>query len=208
VVDGDSVAVVGHGGFLRSLWPGLTGREKNHLNNLDGILLDVDIGRGGVRVHSFWELPSERSFGHDDRCGVEDTEKIAAIYKRMTHRSQSRNTKHQKSQKDQKGGGVNMPLAYFQDGAQMRGTFGEPTGVGLSATGAWVRSPLNQTGGRRTRKQSRGRKQKGGFSASIMGPFAVNGARLMPIAAYMGYKMYSGYKVNAKTQKKRKTRRA
>jgi hypothetical protein len=200
VSDGDSVAVVGHGGFLRSLWPGLTGREKSHLNNLDGVLVDADIDRDGMRVHSWWEFPSERSFGNGDQCGVVDTEKIAAIHKkRMTRRSQN-------------GGGVNMPLAYFQDGAQMRGTFDEPTGSGLSV-GGWARAPLNQTGGKqgrrtRTRKMRRSRSQKGGFSASIMGPFAVNGARLMPVAAYMGYKMYSGYKGAAKTQKKRKTRRA
>ena len=79
-----------------------------------------------------------------------------------------------------------MPLAYFQDGAQMRGTEGSETGVGLAGMSTdWVREALTQTGGRRSRKQ------QGGFSPSVMGAFAANGARLLPLAAYMGYKMYS-----------------
>jgi hypothetical protein len=91
-----------------------------------------------------------------------------------------------------------MPLAYFQDGAQMRGTFGEPTGMGLAGSGAgWVRTPLVQTGGRT-------RKQRGGFSPSVMGAFATNGARLMPLAAYLGYKMHKNQK---KTRKTRRSRR-
>jgi hypothetical protein len=81
-----------------------------------------------------------------------------------------------------------MPLAYFQDGAQMRGTEGSETGVGLAgmSTG-WVREALTQTGGKRRSR----RQQQGGFSPSVMGAFATNGARLLPLAAYMGYKMYS-----------------
>jgi len=78
-----------------------------------------------------------------------------------------------------------MPLAYFQDGAQMRGTEGSETGVGLAGmSSGFVREALIQTGGKR-------RTLRGGFSPSVMGAFAANGARLIPLAAYMGYKMYS-----------------
>jgi hypothetical protein len=115
----------------------------------------------------------------------------------------------------QKGGNgsAGMPLAYFQDGAQLKGAFGEPTGVGLAnPTQAWVRPPLQQTGGSsRFSKKQNGfsrHSQNGGFSPSIMGGFAANGARLIPVAAYMGYKMYSNQKKNKKTRRaKRKGRR-
>ncbi len=76
-----------------------------------------------------------------------------------------------------------MPLAFYQDGAQMRGTYAEPTGTGLATTNNnWVRPALSQTGG---------------FSPSVMGSFLVNGARLLPAAGYMGYRMFQ----KAKTQK-------
>ena len=120
VKEGDSVAVVGHGSFLRSLWPRLTGSVRSdRLNNMDGILLDADIGPRGLKVHSFVEIPYRGPSSDGDRCNVRDTRKIAAV-------------------------------------------------------------------------------QKGGFSASIMGAFAANGMRLLPVAAYMGYKMYSNKRVTRK----------
>ena len=185
--DGASVAVVGHGSFLRSLWPHLTGAERAaRLNNMDGILLDADVSASGLHVRAFKEFRHEAASAKagGDRCGVVDNKKISTL-KRMRQR--------------QRGGGVNMPQAYFQDGVQMRGTFGEATGVGLAGAGnGWVRAPLAQTGGRT-------RRQRGGFSASIMGSFAANGARLVPLATYLGYKMYTNQK---KTKKRsRKTRR-
>lgn len=128
VKEGDSVAVVGHGSFLRSLWPRLTGSVRSdRLNNMDGILLDADIGPRGLKVHSFVEIPYRGSFSGGDRCAVRDTRKIAAI-------------------------------------------------------------------------------QKGGFSASIMGAFAANGMRLLPVAAYMGYKMYSNKRATRKKGRGTRTR--
>jgi broad specificity phosphatase PhoE len=189
VKDGDSVVVVGHGSYLRSLWPRLTGAVMHRrLNNLDGILLDADIRADGLRVRSFKEIP----YGHatlgigihgSDKCTLHDTRKIAAIRRVMRTRKQRGGN-----------GSTGMPLAYFQDGAQMKGMFGEPTGVGLAGTSnSMVRMPLQQRGGK-TRK----RRQGGGFSAAIMGSFAANGIKLMPLAGYMGYKMYSN-------QRKRRT---
>jgi len=192
VKDGDSVVVVGHGSYLRSLWPRLTGSVLHRrLNNLDGLLLDVDIARG-IRVRSFEEIPygsdmSERG----DKCTVHDTRKIAAIRRAMRSRKQ----------RSQRGGNgsTGMPLAYFHDGAQMKlGT--EPTGVGLAnTTNSMIRTPLQRGG--HTRRRMR---QGGGFSAAVMGSFAANGIKLMPLAGYMGYKMYSNQR--KRTVKRRKSR--
>jgi hypothetical protein len=74
-----------------------------------------------------------------------------------------------------------MPLAYFKDGAQMQGTTSEPGALLGGTSSTWAREAIPQTGGRR---------QAGGFSPSVMGAFASNGARLLPLAAYMGYKMW------------------
>ena len=197
VTEGQSVAVVGHGSFLLSLWPKLTGKARGkRLNNLDGILLEADIGPTGLRVRGSKEIRAPVSPVGADKCDVEDTRKI-----RGTSRSMTR----------QRGGNgsAGMPLGFFNDGAQMRGTMGEATGVGLAgSSGSWVRTPLNQTGGRVTRRRSRGRRsrrsQSGGFNPSIMGAFASNGMRLLPMAGYLSYKMYSNQQQGRRT--KRRTR--
>ncbi len=187
VTEGQSVAVVGHGSFLLSLWPRLTGSPRSkRLNNLDGILLDADIDSRGLRVHSFEEIHAPVITGSSDTCGIQDVQKIAAIHKRMTRKQRGGN------------GSTGMPLAYFQDGAQMRGTAAAATGT----AGSWFRAPLHQTGGsrRRTRRQ---RSQNGGFTPSIMGSFASNGMQLLPIAGYMGYKMYSNQKRRTRGSRRR-----
>jgi broad specificity phosphatase PhoE len=205
------IAVVGHGSYLLSLWPKLTGAARDsRLNNLDGILLDVDVRGRSLHILSHKEIrcPFHVST-KKDRCSVGDTRKIAALRRGMTRKGQSGGN-----------GSAGMNQAFFQDGAQMPGRFSEPTGVGLAGTtNSWIRTPLTQTGGaRRTRRNrapqeggigSRARRgrhsrrvysQNGGFSASVMGAFAANGARLLPVAAYMGYKMYSN---STKKTKKR-----
>jgi len=122
-----------------------------------------------------------------------------------------------KQQRQQKGGGVTMPLGFFQEGAQMRGTYGSETGTGLGVmTDHMARSALVQTGGqtgghkKATRKQRK--QQKGGFAPSIMGSFAANGLSLLPMAGYMGYRMMNkGSKTRkgkaGRTGRKRQTRR-
>ena len=78
-----------------------------------------------------------------------------------------------------------MPLAYYQPGAYETRTL-EATGAGFAgSTATWAREPVMQTGGRRTRRQA------GGFSPSVMGQFASAGLRLLPVAGYMGYKMFN-----------------
>ena len=93
-----------------------------------------------------------------------------------------------------------MPLAYYQPGAYETRT-PEATGVGIAgSTDAWVRTPVSQMGGRR-------QKQAGGFNPTIMGQFASAGLRLIPVAGYMGYKMFNK-KGSRKSRKSRKTRRS
>ena len=168
VTDGASVSMVGHGSYLRSLWPMLTGSERAHLNNLDGILCVLELTEDAFKVLSYKEIdysgPSDYS---GDTCTLHDTEKITRL-NRMGRK--------------QNGG---MSLGYFKDGAQMQGTYAEETGV---QGPAWFRPALSQTGG---------------FSPSVMGSFATNGLRLVPLAAYMGYKMYSKTKTSKSTKSKR-----
>jgi len=173
VSDGDSVAVVGHGSFLKSLWPILTGAERlNSLNNLDGILCEVDLSQG-FKVLSHKEYLHTAVPKSDDMCIDQDADKIARL-NRM---------------KNKQRGGTNTPLAIFKDGAQMHGTHAETS----EQPSSWFRAPLAQTGG---------------FTPSVMGSFAANGLRLMPVAAYMGYKMYSKTrKVKKSKSKKSKTRK-
>jgi len=175
--DGDSVVIVGHGSYLRSLWPALTGApRKEHLNNLEGILLDITAHPSGrATVHGYREFPCPpeyRATDHQDRCTVADTRKIAALHKKM---------------RKQRGG---MPQGYHQPGAQFVHTSSIPTGVAtvFPTDGAFVRAPLSQTGG---------------FYPSVMGAFAANGSSLVPVAGYMGYKMFSNNK--QKTRKNKKT---
>lgn len=192
--DGDSVVVVGHGSYLGSLWPKLTGSaRKTRLNNLDGILLDISVSSAGITVHKHQELAcSLHAKDSGDTCTVADNQKIAVLSKmkggkrtRRRQRSQRRST----SQKSQRGG---MSLGYHQAGAQFQGTSAYPTGTQsmFPTDGPMVRAPLNQTGG---------------FSPAIMGSFASNGAKLIPIATYMGYRMFSNKKKGTTSTRKRKT---
>jgi broad specificity phosphatase PhoE len=224
----EAFVIVGHGSFLRSaVWPAVAGSGRARpFGNLDGILVSGEFGSDGrLRVSSAKVIPYTGSVNPHtalDTCPLPGP-KIGAT-RRMKHRSQASYSRHRHSRK-QKGGGVGMPLAYFKDGAQMQGTSSMPTGVSLAgASAAWARAPLPQTGGRsltrynqasyrRTRRHSRShRYQKGGFPVSLMGQFAANGARVLPVAAYMGYRMLSdksgGHRATRRRTLKRGTRRA
>lgn len=184
--DGESVVIVGHGSYLRSLWPTLTGAPRTErLHNLEGILLDITVhpsGRATVHGHREFPCPPEyRASDRLDTCTVRDTRKIAALHKKM---------------RKQRGG---MPQGFHQPGAQFVHTSPTPTGVEtvFPTDGAFVRAPLHS--------------QAGGFYPSVMGAFAANGSSLVPVAGYMGYKMFSNNKQkttrkNKKTMKKSKSK--
>ena len=200
---GRSLRVTPLGG-APALPPGaLVVAQVDTLNNLDGVLLDADIEGDSIHVRRKIEIRRPKLSGEEaDQCGVDDRKKITALNKMM----------YQK-------GGKGPPLGYYQDGAQMRGTFVEVAGPATASTASWVRPPLGQTGGRRTgSRQTRSRRtgaQHGGFPPSVMGAFASNGARLLPIAAYLGYKSWSktkkagaGTRTRSRSRARRQTRRS
>lgn len=191
----DAIVVV-HGSYLTDyVVPKLTGSKlKERMNNLDGLLVTGALRDGKLTVDTTEIIRRPvMSVKGEDRCSLADTRKIARISKMLARKSRK-----------QRGGGVSMPLAYFQDGAQYNGTSAYETGAGLAGTSAaWVKAPLSQTGGRRrtqrNQKNQRGgsgrlsrRNQRGGFGPGIMGAFVVNGARLAPMALYLGRKMFVG----------------
>ena len=191
--EGDSVAVVGHGSYLGSLWPILTGKERDsRLNNLDGILLDISVAASGhFVVHGHRELRCLlKAKDHGDKCTTMDTRKIAALSKMTTFKAKKTKRTMRRS-RSQRGGFANLPLGYVQPGGQMAGTSPSPTGVQpvFPTEGQYIRAPLPG--------------QIGGFSPSVMGAFAANGMRLVPMAGYMGYRMYSNEKKKRRTHKRK-----
>lgn len=88
------MAVVGHGGYLRTeVWGALTGRPKSRMGNLDAILVegDLDLARGRLLHRRVTELPyTERIIG-PDRCVVgEDHRHVVRHTRRSRQRRQRR----------------------------------------------------------------------------------------------------------------------
>jgi phosphohistidine phosphatase SixA len=199
--NGESVVAVGHGSYLRSLWPTLTGApRKTRVNNLDGILLDITVnpsGRFVIHEHRSLQCPMAiKAKDRGDKCGLADTRKIAALSKmsrqsRKQRKSQRKSKSQRRSRRKSQSGGfaTSMPLGFHQAGAQFAGTFPYPTGDRpvFPTEGNFIRAPLSQTGG---------------FSPSVMGAFAENGARLLPMAGYMGYRMMSNQKKTRKHKRR------
>ena len=219
VHDGQSVAIVSHGSFLGSLWPIFTGHElSQRLNNMDGILLDIEVSKHGNRVHAAHEIPCSVHVDPSiDKCKVGDRQKIATLRRSMAQQRKSR--QQQQRQKNQRGGNgsAGMNPGYFTPGAQMVRTSPEPTGVGLAGVSdGWVRAPLAMFGGnrRRTQKQQRQQRQQkqrqqqqnGGFSASVMGAFAANGLKVLPgLAGFLGYRQYSNEQGQQQSRRRRRS---
>lgn len=159
-------AVVGHGSYLRyDAWPAVSRKPHTPFNNLDGFLVEGLLSpEGRLRVHHVHEIPYAADVRPDgaDRCPTLPASverKIVAHKRTMRHRShrktagrkharrQTHRRRQTRKQKKQRGGAATpMPLAYFQDGAQMRGTYADPTGASLaSSSPAWIRQPMTQT---------------------------------------------------------------
>lgn len=206
--DHDQFIVVGHGSYLRAeAWPAVSPKPHKRFGNLDGFVVEADVSPRGLKtVVRVQEIPFTGSSAGVDSCPLPP--KIAGMAREMKggYKHKSRKTrKHRDTRKGRKqnGGYVGMPLAYFKDGAQMAGTSADPTGTGMAVTtDSWVRTPLAQTGGGCCTVMA---PQQGGFPPSVMGAFASNGARLIPVAGYMGYQMWT--KSKSKSKKSRHTRR-
>lgn len=194
--DHDQFVVVAHGSYLREIaWPAASGKKHpNRLDNLDGFYVEGTLHPNGcLKPTRFVDLkraptPLPRS---DDRCSVAIERKIAA-HRKMTRYGRRR--KQKQSRRAQRGGSM-MPLTYYAPSAYETRTL-DATGPTGAPSGNWIRPPLLRQGG--GRRQTR-RAQAGGFSPSVMGAFASNGLRLLPVAGYMGYKLWNG--------SQRKTRR-
>lgn len=190
----ETVIAVGHGSFLRSVvWPAIAKRpfgKGQRVHNLDVFVIRGafdSLGRFTVATAVHMPYTGTVKPTAHDQCQL--PQKIAT-HARMTRYTRSSVTRA----KAQQGGYVGMPLGYFKDGAQMQGTYTDPTGTGLAGTSAaWAREPLAQTGGKRLTRKHRAQRgsQRGGFPASVMGSFIANGMQVLPVAGYMGYKMWS-----------------
>jgi broad specificity phosphatase PhoE len=195
--------VVAHGSYLREVaWPSVSGGKKwpsGKFDNLDAFFVEGELTAQGTlhasRVVNLLRTPSLKVKG-DDKCSMAIERKIAA-HRKMTRYRQKQT---RRSRKQRGGSATSMPLAYHVPTAfETRTT--ETTGAGLAgAAGNWIRTPLLRQGGGRHRRTRR--RQAGGFAPSVMGAFASNGLRLLPVAGYMGYKMWNG-SGQRKTQRSR-----
>lgn len=83
-LNGDTV-LVGHGSFLTSLWPELTGKKRaEKLKNMDGILLEED---------GYTEILAPRLSRKPDSCRVRDTRKLAVLSRMGAKFSRARTAK-------------------------------------------------------------------------------------------------------------------
>lgn len=186
--------IIGHGSFLRSqAWPSVTGKQREkRFGNLDGFIVTGDLTERGIHVTSVEEIPYGGPVSPHGADQCELPTKVATLTRTMSRR------RTQKKQRSQRGGyATSMPLGFYKDGAQMVGTRGESTGVGLAGSSdTWVRAPLQQTGGHRL--------QRGGYPAGVVMPFVTNGLRILPsMTGYMGYKMYKNGKKGSRRTRRR-----
>lgn len=189
IVGDCDIVIIGHGSYLKTVWADISGKEPWTLHNLDGFIINGSIEDGRLRVVKTTKVPYDHGVDTEgaDKCPASEdhhfvVRKLSAHTKKMARRSSK-----MRSRRLQRGG-AGMPLAWYQPGAQMRAPYiAEATGEGVAgSTAGWARTGLAQTGGRR-----RTRKQQGGFAPSVMGSFVSNGARLIPVASYMGYTLFS-----------------
>jgi hypothetical protein len=170
--------IVGHGSYIKSV----TGRGA--FKNLEAVLMTGTLSPAGrltnIIITSIPYIGKVSATTPGDKCSL--PAKIAAQVKAMSRKTRKHQSRRRKTR--QRGAGYNMPLAYFQNGAQLIGTTADPTGTGIGdSTATWARAPIHQTGGA---------KQQGGFPPSIMGPFAANGLQYaLPMASYSGYKLFT-----------------
>jgi hypothetical protein len=102
--------LVGHGSFLTSLWPELTGKKRaEKLKNMDGIL--IEDGR-------YTEILAPRLSRKPDSCRVRDTRKLrlsrmgAKFSRARTAKRAQKARKTRKQRKAQRGGNS---LPYYRD---------------------------------------------------------------------------------------------
>jgi hypothetical protein len=118
-----------------------------------------------------------------------------------------------KSTRKQRGGAATpLPLSFFNPGSASFSA--SANAVSTSQTSSLARQGIYQTGGakkqqskslkgKKTRKQKSLKKQRGGFSPSVMGPFLKNVEALAaPLSIYLGWKMIKGLRGSKASRKK------
>lgn len=113
----------------------------------------------------------------------------------------------QKTTRKQRGGAATpLPLSFFNPGSGPSSA--SASNLSTAATSTLARAGIYQTGGykkssKRSRKQRKTRKQRGGFSPSVMGPFLKNVEALAaPLSIYLGWKMIKGLRGSKASRKK------
>lgn len=186
--------IVGHGNYLRYIvWPSVSRARSAYMGNIDAILIDAILTPSGLLLRPRarrinYDGPYNPNTSRGDSCVL--PHKLAHLTKMIRSRRRARTAKKQR------GGATSMPLGWYEPSAAFRGTSPSPTGVGAGAAGStdtWARAPLPQ---------------RGGFHPSVMGAFATNGLRMLPVAAYMGYKQARGQRQGRRTQKTQKNQRS
>ena len=177
--------IVGHGNYLRYIvWPSVSRARSAYMGNIDAILIDAILTPSGLLLR-----PKARRINYDGPYNPNTARGDSCVLPhKLAHLTKMINRRRARTAKKQRGGATSMPLSWYEPSAAFRGTSPTPTGVGAAgSTDTWARAPLLQ---------------RGGFHPSVMGAFATNGLRMLPVAAYMGYKQAR------RTQKTHKNRRS
>jgi len=143
----ESLAIVGHGSFLTSLWPTFTGKARGQkLKNLDGILLEITDGK----IHVIKEIRGPPMAG-PDRCLVRDTRKLSALNRMGAAHSRARTLKakaakaktaKRKNKRRTQRGGNSLP--YYAPHRMEQ--YGAAAGVDKTEpSAAWARPALSAT---------------------------------------------------------------
>ena len=143
----ESLAIVGHGSFLTSLWPTFTGKARGQkLKNLDGILLEITDGK----ITTIKEIRGPPMAG-PDHCLVRDTRKLSALNRMGAAHSRARTlkakaaknktAKRKNKRRTQRGGNA---LPYYAPHRMEQ--YGAPAGVDKTEPSAhWARPALSST---------------------------------------------------------------
>ena len=112
----------------------------------------------------------------------------------------TQSNKRKTTRKQRGGAATPLPLSFFNPGSASFSA--SANAISTSQTSSLARQGIYQTGGSKSRKQQ-SKKQRGGFSPSVMGPFIKNVEALAaPLSIYLGWKMIKGLRGSKASRKK------
>jgi hypothetical protein len=119
----------------------------------------------------------------------------------------TQSNKRKTTRKQRGGAATPLPLSFFNPGSASFSA--SANALSTSQTSSLARQGIYQTGGAKSRKgkkkqqKSLKKKQRGGFSPSVMGPFIKNVEALAaPLSIYLGWKMIKGLRGSKASRKK------